>query len=336
MMFPCSVRLTAFYMACNLSLSLSLPSVSLSSAVAYYSKSYFHPLYGHIIDWRRNKEAVAPAPSKHSSEEFADSLIEVIEREKDDPLFMMLTLTAPHSPLQAEDRHLAECGHVKTVRRRAFCALMMSADEAVGRVKKSLQDTGKWDDTIVFFVNDNGGNVWEGGRNYPFRAGKQSSFEGGSRGTAFLKLPKSEGATPREYEGLAHISDVMPTVLGIVDRLSGSEAKEATNNGSAELGNGYDFSRPMLGLDEDNIREDVLMAYEPTTHKLGYRYKDWKIVAGNIGDNRRFLEPTSEGQWIGSGFHDMVAELMMVVNHGLDEDASGTFDEMVRETFAQM
>lgn len=45
----------------------------LNCCCAYYSKSYFHPLYGHKIDWRNNTEAVAPAPSKHSSEEVSSS-----------------------------------------------------------------------------------------------------------------------------------------------------------------------------------------------------------------------------------------------------------------------
>jgi len=55
---------------------------------------------------------------------------------------------------------------------------MVSVDEAVGRVRDAMEKAGRWDDSLVSFFNDNGGNVWEGGRNFPFRGGKMSSFEG--------------------------------------------------------------------------------------------------------------------------------------------------------------
>jgi hypothetical protein len=41
----------------------------------------------------------------------------------------------------------------------------------------SLVFVGRWDESIVTFFNDNGGNVWEGGRNYPFRGGKVRAVE---------------------------------------------------------------------------------------------------------------------------------------------------------------
>ena len=71
---------------------------------------------------------------------------------------------------------------------------------------------------------------------------------------------------PKEFNGLGHVSDVMPTVLGIIDRLDGSlELKKPQP--APELGLGYDLSLPILGLDKPG-REDVLMAYEPTTGRL--------------------------------------------------------------------
>jgi len=73
------------------------------------------------------------------------------------------------------------------------------------------------------------------------------------------------------------------------------------------------------------------MQYEPATDRLGYRWGDWKIVSGQIGDPRRFEEPQSEMSWIGDTFHDRVAEMIMHWQHGFDEDASGTMDETVRE-----
>ena len=183
--------------------------------------------------------------------------------------------------------------------------MMVSVDDAVGRVREAMEGRGRWDESVVVFFNDNGGNVWEGGRNVPFRGGKMSSFEGGVRATGLVKFPKSEGErVPARFEGLSHVSDVMPTVLGYVDRLSGEG--RTFPDGDAELGRGYDLSVPLLGAEGGGgkMREDVLMQYEPSTDRLGYRWKDWKLVQGQIGDPRRFAEPQSDGEWIGDTFHD--------------------------------
>ena len=68
-----------------------------------------------------------------------------------------------------------------------------------------------------------------------------------------------------------------------------------------------------------------------STMTLGYRWNDWKLVQGQVGDPRRFREPLSDGEYIGDTFHDRVAELVMHWQHSWDEDASGTMDETVRE-----
>lgn len=51
------------------------------------------------------------------------------------PVFLYLAFSAAHSPLQAEPAHLARCAHLHTRRRRAFCGLVVSLDDAVGEVR---------------------------------------------------------------------------------------------------------------------------------------------------------------------------------------------------------
>ena len=157
----------------------------LNCCASYMTKVYWHPIYS-AFDWRKNYAPVAPPPPKHASAEFAEYMANSVAKhlngpKKAKPLLMLLTLTAPHSPLQPTEEHMKKCAHVKTTRRRLFCGLVVSVDEAVKTVKDALEEQGIWNDTIVFHFNDNGGNVWEGGRNYPYRGGKRSSFEGGSR-----------------------------------------------------------------------------------------------------------------------------------------------------------
>ena len=72
------------------------------------------------------------------------------------------------------------------------------------------------ENTIIFVSSDNGGSVWFGGLNEPLRSGKHTLFEGGVRVPAFavdLSGGKYLGRGGREFKGMVHISDWLPTFL---------------------------------------------------------------------------------------------------------------------------
>ena len=109
-----------------------------------------------------------------------------------------------------------------------------------------MRRAGLWEETLTLFFSDNGGNVWEGARNYPLRGGKQSAYEGGSRVPAFFRMPdalllreqrRGTGGAGGAYGGLMHVADVMPTLLALVD----GKSEEAVQP-HWSLGHGYDLS----------------------------------------------------------------------------------------------
>jgi arylsulfatase A-like enzyme len=108
-----------------------------------------------------------------------------IERHQKRPFFLYLAFNAVHTPLQAEEKRLRQFAHIADTRRRTYVAMLASMDDAVGTVLRKLRDTGVEQDTLIFFLSDNGGPTNKyavnGSINAPLRGSKGDTWEGGIR-----------------------------------------------------------------------------------------------------------------------------------------------------------
>ena len=59
-------------------------------------------------------------------------------------------------------------------------------DEAAVMVVEELNGTGLLDNTMLLFVSDNGGQVFQVGNNYPLRGKKNTLWEGGTKTVSFI------------------------------------------------------------------------------------------------------------------------------------------------------
>merc|ERR1712048_86610 len=89
-------------------------------------------------------------------------------------------------------------------------------DELIGDVVGTLKSEGLWDNTILIFSTDNGGNLDMAGNNYPLRGGKFTFWEGGNRGAAFMawgsKTMMAQSKKNTTYDGLFHVADWYATI----------------------------------------------------------------------------------------------------------------------------
>jgi arylsulfatase A-like enzyme len=142
-----------------------------------------------------------------------------IARNKDRPWFLYLAFNAVHLPQEATERDLRRVPKLEDPRRQTYLAMLAAMDDAIGTVMERLRHTGQLENTLIIFLNDNGGptapinpNV-NGSINFPFRGGKRQLLEGGLRVPFIVAWP---GTLPngKHFDSLVSSLDIAPTVLG--------------------------------------------------------------------------------------------------------------------------
>lgn len=157
--------------------------------------------------------------------ELADDACRLIERNGERPFFIYLAFNAVHTPLEAPPETMSRFAAIADETRRTYLAMLAELDDAVGRVLKQLRAGGLEDNTLVFFLSDNGGPITKyspnGSRNGPLRGSKGDTWEGGIRVPLFAqwkgKLPA--GAV---YEQPVISLDVTATALAAAGALPSS------------------------------------------------------------------------------------------------------------------
>jgi len=147
---------------------------------------------------------------------FADEASKFIEKNKEKPFFLYLPFNAPVAPLQVPASYYDKFGHIANFDKRAYIAALAALDDAVAKVLNTLKQNGLEENTIVFFISDNGGPTTRVANNSPLKGGKFGYYEGGIRIPYFIKWP---GKIPAGtvYEKPVSTLDVFATIADAVN-----------------------------------------------------------------------------------------------------------------------
>lgn len=183
----------------------------LTGAIDYFS----HESRDGGRDWQRNGSTVQETGyvTRLLSRE-AEQLIAAHDFEQ--PLFLMMSYSAPHRPMQAPQETLQEAADLAKPAERVYAAMMMELDRGFARVQDAIAQAGQSADTVWIFVSDNGAALQLGGSNGELKGGKSAVTQGGLRVPALVHWPnRLEGGAVRSE--FTSILDLAPTLAGLAD-----------------------------------------------------------------------------------------------------------------------
>lgn len=187
-----------------------------------------------------NEGSFLPLTRNNQAAEFDEYLTTALSRdaarfvaEGDEPFCLYLAYNAPHAPYQAPAETIAKYAHIQAKNRRVYAAMIDEMDRGIGMVVDALKASGKLDNTVIFFLSDNGGVRAKQGQtaianNAPFKGGKGSMHEGGSH-VPFLVhwpagLPGGEA-----FDGLVSSLDIAATAVALAAGDTSGHALEGVN-----------------------------------------------------------------------------------------------------------
>ena len=163
--------------------------------------------------------------------------------------------------------------------RRTYSGMVSALDDSVSTVVTALKDADLYNNSVIIFVSDNGGNIHNrhtGGRsgcgasNYPLRGDKSTLWEGGTRTPAFVHSPLLERSGYVSHE-LIHITDWLPTLLHL-----GGVAGSAED----DFLDGVNQWRT-LSAGEPSARTEIVYNIDETKPNAALLIGDLKLIWGN-------------------------------------------------------
>ncbi len=229
-----------------------------------------------VLDWFRNNKPVKE--SGYTTQLIgADAAAFICRQSADKPFYLYLTFNAPHTPYQAPQDYIDRYRHIAEPTRRIYAGMVTCLDDEIGRVVAALDQTGLRDNTLILFHSDNGGtrNAMFAGQmtdlsrtvlpcdNGPYRDGKGSLYEGGSRVAACANWPGR--IKPQTVDGIIHAVDLYPTFAA----LAGASTAKCKPLDGVNVWS-------VMAEGQASPRTEVICNVEP--FRGAVRQGDWKLI----------------------------------------------------------
>ncbi len=246
--------------------------------------------------------------SGYLTDRLGEEAVSFIQRHDADPFFLYLAFNAVHAPLQAPADEVAKFD-TGNPDRNTLLAMGKRMDDAIGNIVATLKQESIWDNTLLFFISDNGGPLAQTANNTPLRGGKHQDYEGGVRVPFLVCWPGK--LTPGESQAVVSSLDILPTALAA----AGIASPEKSSFDGINI-------LPILRGETTPTPRDLFWCAGAEEGWWAVRSGDWKVV----GDKQRvglfdLSQDVSEKQDLAQQMPEKLAELTALHDSWLEEMA---------------
>lgn len=255
----------------------------------------------------RNLEVIGD--TGYLTNRLTEEAVDFIQNHKSETFFLYLAYNAVHAPKQAppEDIKKFDTGDPD---RDILMAMLKHLDDGVGEVVETLKKVGVWDNTLLFFLTDNGGAKTMHAVNTPLRAWKQWNYEGGIR-TPFIMSWPDRFSGAREIHTPVISLDILPTVL---DAVGIKTPADNFFDGKSIL--------PLLEGKKDVLHQNLYWSEGGGTGEWAVRSGDWKLIVHKAKIELFDLKnDVGEKTDLSAKHPDIVKQLTSLYDEWLDEMA---------------
>lgn len=294
----------------KLGFDINVAGAAFGAPGSYYGEKN----YGHGT--KRAQNAVPHLEKYHGTKTFLSAALTIEAKkhvtemvESDQPFYLYFSHYAVHSPFESDPRfadHYQDSGKPKNA--QAFATLIEGMDKSLGDMLDQFEQLGIAQNTLVFFLGDNGSDAPLGQQHQvacaaPLRGKKGAHYEGGMRVPFIAAWARPNPANQFQQQlripageiqnQVASVTDLFPTILDVTGIPTPG-------------GHTFDGSRLqtlMTGKADTRRSEQFLMHYPHGVHRSNYfttwRDGDWKVIYHALPDR-----PTSGGhiQFEGGNF----------------------------------
>lgn len=228
------------------------------------------------LDWKdRGREgnpvmrgSTVVEETTYLTDAFAREAAAFVDKHHTHPFFLYMPFNAVHAPLEATQKYQDRFAGISDPKRRTYAGMMSAMDDAIGRILGKLREHNIEDDTLVFFVADNGGPTLQTtSSNLPLRGYKGQVYEGGIH-VPFLVQWKRRLPKGVVYDKPVIAIDIHPTAV------AAAGGTPATNLDGVNL-------LPFLTGQNKAAPHDAL--YWRFGPQWAVRKGDWKLLGAGQG-----------------------------------------------------
>ncbi|QSH58754.1 sulfatase-like hydrolase/transferase [Photobacterium damselae subsp. damselae] len=304
-----------------------------------YSYSFYASgaaLWNSPAIYQNGKNIPAPGYLTHN---LTNEALKFIEDSGDKPFFINLAYSVPHIPLeQASPAKYMDRFNTGNVEADKYFAAINAADEGLGQIMALLKQKGELDNTLIFFLSDNGavhespmpmngmdrgfkGQMYNGGVRVPFVAAWPNHIPAGSKSDTLISA-----------------LDILPTALKAAGISIPQDMKV----------DGQDIMPVLAGKAEQSPHKYIYWAgpgakhYSEENDPFWYGYWKWITYESDTIPSNPNLEKLSKGSWAirdqdwALYFYDDGSNKVKLFNDKLDPSESKDLAQKYPEKVVEM